>query len=642
MVGKTISHYRVLARIGEGASGVVYRAEDLALGRGVALKFVTPDQSWDASAMLRFQHEARMASSLNHPNICTIYEIGEHQGSQFIAMELLEGVTLSQAIAGEPLPVMDLLSIAIQICDGLHAAHIENVIHRDLKPVNVFVTTRNQVKILDFALAQFNPARAPVEPSTATVWGPSASGTVPYMSPEQINRTAVDARSDLFSLGIIMYEMATGRRAFNGQSMREIQEAILREVLPEPRVLNPAVPHELDRIIIKALEKNRELRYQTASDLRADLRRLQRDLESQGAPRPKVQPAKMAGGRSWELGRYAAGIAVAVGLVLFGAVTLRYGREMATRTSAPVAQPVPATPSSVTVAQPPPPAQPAAVGQPATVSQPAAVSQPARAAKPAPVAQPSSVAQPGSVAQPFRAVGSSLPPPGSAAEDLRVAQTMIGSGLQEQAAAKLAELVADHPGTKEALDGYFLAAGIQEKQNRPNDAMATYLEVAERFKGNPRAAEALYRVAHLTLQSKRPGKEEEARKTLEGLVRQYAKTSWAAVALLEKGELEEARDLRAAISSYGQIGRDYPKSDVHAVALTRLAGLYEKQKLYGPAATTYVQLAKSHPENADEAWYRAAELYRRRLNNPAIARDAYAKVSAGSKYFADAQKGLKE
>jgi serine/threonine protein kinase len=189
VIGKTISHYRVLAKIGEGAAGVVYKADDLSLGRGVALKFITPEQSWDATAMLRFQHEARMASSLNHPNICTVYEIGEHERSQFIAMELLEGDTLSHAIAGKPLALSNLLSIGIQICDALEAAHAENVIHRDLKPANVFVTTKNQVKILDFALAQFNPARAPVEPQNVKVWGTNAAGTVPYMSPEQINRT---------------------------------------------------------------------------------------------------------------------------------------------------------------------------------------------------------------------------------------------------------------------------------------------------------------------------------------------------------------------------------------------------------------------------------------------------------------------
>jgi TolA-binding protein len=624
MVGRSISHYRVLAKIGEGASGVVYKAEDLALGRGVALKFVTPDQSWDASAMLRFQHEARMASSLNHPNICTIYEIGEHEGSQFIAMELLEGVTLSQAIAGEPMPALDVLSIAIQICDGLQAAHTDGVIHRDLKPVNVFVTTRNQVKILDFALAQFNPDRAhaesPTSPAPASV--PCASGTVPYMSPEQINRTPVDVRSDLFSLGIIMFEMATGRRAFHGQSMREIQTAILQEVTPEPRAVNPAVSVELNRIIIKALEKNRELRYQTASDFRADLRRLQRDIESQGAPRPRALPAATGLRRNWRVGKYAAGLALAAAVVLFGTVMIRDGRATGSRTPAAVKQPDPDTQTAPAV-------QPAerSLADPAFISP----------------GQPGSAAQPGVVVPaPDVPLLATDTPPGSAAEDLRVAQTMIESGLLEQAAAKLAELETDHPGTKEALDGYFLAAGIQEKQNRPNDAMATYLEVAERFKGSPRVAEALYRVAHLTLRSNRPGKEEEARKTLQALVKRYPKTLWAPLALFEKGQLEEMRNLSAAVSSYDRVTRDYPKSDVHAEALARLAGLYEKQKLYGLAATTYVQLAKSHPENADEAWYRAAELYRRRLNNRATARDAYAKVSARSKYFGDAQKGLKD
>src|SRR5215210_1358394 len=247
MIGNMVSHYRVLAKIGEGAAGVVYKADDLSLGRGVALKFITPEQSWDATAMLRFQHEARMASSLNHPNICTVYEIGEHERSQFIAMELLEGHTLSHAIAGKPLTIPDLLSIGIQICDALEAAHAENVIHRDLKPANVFVTTKNQVKILDFALAQFNPARAAVEPQSVKVWGASAAGTAPYMSPEQINRGPIDTRSDLFSVGIILYEMATGRRAFSGKTITDIQTAILRDSTPEPRLVNLDIPDGLNR-----------------------------------------------------------------------------------------------------------------------------------------------------------------------------------------------------------------------------------------------------------------------------------------------------------------------------------------------------------------------------------------------------------
>jgi TolA-binding protein len=229
----------------------------------------------------------------------------------------------------------------------------------------------------------------------------------------------------------------------------------------------------------------------------------------------------------------------------------------------------------------------------------------------------------------------------AAAQDLRIIQTMMKSELLDQAAVKLSELVTAYPGTKEALEGYFLKAGIQEKRNRPDDAMATYLEVADRFKENPRAAEALYKIARITLRSARPGKEAEARKTFGEVAKQYGKTKWAPLALLAKGELEQAQDVPAAIASYDQIAREYPRSDVHAIALSRLAALYEKEKRYALAADTFSYLAKSHPRNADQAWFRAAEIYRRRLNNPAKARDAYTNIPASSRYFNDAQKYLK-
>lgn len=632
MIGKLVSHYRVLAKIGEGAAGVVYKADDLSLGRGVALKFITPEQSWDTSAMLRFQHEARMASSLNHPNICTVYEIGEHEGSQFIAMELLEGLTLSSAIAGEPLATVDLLSFAIQICDALDAAHAEGIVHRDMKPANVFVTTRNQVKILDFALAQFNPARVPVEQANVKVWGRGAAGTVPYMSPEQINQSAVDARSDLFSVGIMLFEMATGRRAFGGKNIADIQQSILRDITPQPRLLNQAIPEELNRIIIKALEKNRELRYQTASDLRADLRRLTRDIESQAEP----IPAKPVPRRTlyWEFARYGMGIAIAAGLILVAVATFRHSGEPPQTPPMPP-RPVARVPSIVLAAAVIPEPMAIATPAPAPIKPPTAAPRTKTNAAKAPVGPPPiavSVA-PAVTTKPIVA--------DAAAQDLRIVRTMMTSGLLDQAAIKLGELVAAYPGTEEALEAYFLKADIQEKRHRPDDAMATYVEVAERFKENPLAAEALYKFARLALRSTRPGREAEARKTFGDVAKRYGKTKWAPLALLAKGELEQTQDEPAAIASYGQIAREYPKSDVHAIALWRLAGLYEKEKSYAFAADTLSYLAKSHSRNADEAWFRAAQIYRRRLNDPSRARAAYTNIAASSRYFSDAQKYLK-
>ena len=330
MTGKTVSHYRVLERIGDGATGVVYKAEDLSLGRGVALKFLAPELAADSSAVLRFRHEARMASSLNHPNICAVYEIGEHEHSQFIVMELFEGQVLSQLISGKPVELEDLLSIGIQVCDALDAAHAGGVVHRDLKPANIFVNHRGQAKILDFGLAELTPARRTTAEPMTDVWGPGTPGTpgtAPYMSPEQINRGKIDARSDLFSLGIVLYEMATGRRAFSGGTLAQIQSSLLRDPAPSPRLVNPAVPEELSRIILKALEKNRELRYQTASDLRADLQRLKRDLELVGGSSAHLAAAGPAReqGVKWEVARYAAGIAIAAGFITAGVATFNRG-----------------------------------------------------------------------------------------------------------------------------------------------------------------------------------------------------------------------------------------------------------------------------------------------------------------------------
>lgn len=619
MIGKTVSHYRVLERIGESATGVVYKAEDLSLGRGVALKFLAPELAADGSAMLRFRHEARMASSLNHPNICTVYEIAEHEELQFIVMELMEGQALSHLISGKPLDLEDLLSIGVQICDGLDAAHTEGVIHRDLKPANIFVSNRGQAKILDFGLAQLTPTHDSTEQHVIKVWGQSAAGTVPYMSPEQINRGKMDGRSDLFSLGIVLYEMATGRRAFAGRTIAEIQTSLLRDAAPSPGLVNESVPAELSRIVLKALEKNRDLRYQTASDLRADLQRLKRDLESVGGSPVHLvsnQSADRHALFTWDRARYAAGMAIAAGLIAAGAATFNRAEE--------------STP------------------EPQGNLPPAPVKRTAAAATP--TAGPS-------VARDVAAAAKSsvFPTPRSdrsAGQDLRIARKMTDAGLHEQAAAKLEELVSNHPGTQEALEGYFLIGALQENRRRPNDAMATYLEIADRFKGNPRAPEALLRLAQLTRKSDRNDRELEARRILADLVGQYPNGAWAPRALFTKAEIEEGLRLSepdavlrdtvpSSLVSYRQIGRSYPRSSVHAVSMTRLARLYEKQKRYQLAADTYGQLARSHPKDADEAWFRSGEIYRRRLKNPNKARAAYANVSAGSSHFGDAQKYMK-
>src|SRR5579863_3313387 len=302
MIGKTISHYRILEMLGGGGMGVVYKAEDTRLHRTVALKFLPEDTAQDPAALERFRREAQTASGLNHPNICTIYDVGEENGTAFIAMEFIDGQTLKHRIEGKAMRLGEMLDIAIPIADALSAAHAGGIVHRDIKPANIFISRSGQTKVLDFGLAKFTAEKQLAREETVAGSMPTAVqqqmltspgaavGTVAYMSPEQAMGEEIDGRTDLFSLGIVLYEMSTGRQAFSGSTTAAVFDAILHRQPPAAVKINASLPPRLEEIISKSLEKDPKMRYQSASDFRVDLQRLKREAESQSSARVETQP----------------------------------------------------------------------------------------------------------------------------------------------------------------------------------------------------------------------------------------------------------------------------------------------------------------------------------------------------------------
>ncbi len=596
--------------------GLVYRAQDTKLGRQVALKVLPSTTSTDEETVERFRREARTASSLNHPNICTIYGFDEHDGQLYLAMELLDGEPLDRKLSGRPLDLRLMLDVATQVADALDAAHAEGVLHRDIKPANIFLTRRGPVKVLDFGLAKLAPEyrrrSGRVEATSETVAEHFTSragttvGTIAYMSPEQARGDDVDPRTDLFSFGVVLYEMATGRQSFPGHTTAVVFDGILNRDPVPPSTLNTNLPHELDRIITKALEKDRGLRYQTAADIGVDLKRLRRDSTSKqgltpalsgvvsptdaatvvinssptmiGAPSgigsaptivshrtPHVAPTsasdpsaviRAAAKTPWFWGAGAGVLVIVVMAAAVGAlIATRGGSEQADNAGQPPVQPqpgqlqpapVPAAPVDAANATPPSATAPPAAGS--ATPQPPGATAPQLSASPAP--KPGGGAAIGGAKPPSKSVPlTSLPTPVSrdseAAQRLEVAKAKLANNLNDQALNDLRQIIIDFPNTAPAAEAAFLSADVHEKTGRTDDALAAFVEFESRFGRDRRAAESKLRRAQILL--RRPGvpSQLQAREIFNQVAREHPGTPHAQIALQSKLRMEtERKNLR--------------------------------------------------------------------------------------------------
>jgi serine/threonine protein kinase/TolA-binding protein len=613
MIGQLVSHYRVIEQIGAGGMGVVYRAEDTRLGRPLVLKFLPAAASRDPMALERFEREARSASSMNHPGICTVYDIGEFEGQRYIAMEYLEGQPLDRFIGGKPVAVPTLIGLAVQITDAIELAHTEGILHRDIKPANIFITKRGHAKVLDFGLAKLAAGDSEASALDATAQTLAAHvlttagvavGTVAYMSPEQARGEELDTRSDLFSLGVVLHEMATGRQAFAGPTAAVVFDAILNRTPPPIVSVNPEVPFELERIIDKAIEKDRMLRYQHAADLKSDLARLKRDRESGrvsigglsesrsdvgpaanavsgsvpevvGAasaavpalassaavmsatvPSPPAEPATQSTAKKSNTITIAAAV---VGVLAVGSGAVGYVLTRPTvGWQAPVSQPAAAMAATPEVAVPavaePKPAPAPEAGSKSVVTPSEATAVPAPA-KPTPAVSVRTTPAPPSVAAARTTPSSAAAPtaaPRPAAEPdpvgkaIEAARPAMERGQFDAALTDLQSALGKRPTSPNAAQARLLIARIYDRQGRTDAALAAYADLRTTYPRDPASADALLRMADLVQQTRRPDRTRVARSYLNEIVANFSTTNAAPQALAQRAVIEDREDVRVA------------------------------------------------------------------------------------------------